>query len=227
MIKKKQKDLSIVFIGKLNDPFSEQAAGFLLLHFPEAKIIYSSRSIPFPQDLYEWKGDLLISYLAQWIIPEGVLSNAKMAALNFHPGSPEYPGIGCTNFAIYNEADEFGITCHQMLSKVDSGKIVAVKKFPVFEEDTVYSITQRCYVLILDLFYEIMYTLMKGESLPDCDETWLRKPYIRKQLDELCRLTPDMNQVEMARRIKATNYLKPWAYMQIDDKIFKLSDEKK
>ena len=104
-----------------------------------------------------------------------------MAALNFHPGPPEYPGIGCTNFAVYDGANEFGITCHHMLSKVDTGDIIAVKRFPVFESDTVFTITQRCYSYIINLFYEIFYLLMNGKALPVSEEQWKRKPYLRKE----------------------------------------------
>jgi methionyl-tRNA formyltransferase len=148
-----------------------------------------------------------------------------MAAINFHPGPPEYPGIGCTNFAIYNNADVFGITCHHMEAKVDTGDIVAVKRFPVFENDTVYSITQRCYSEILYTFYELLYLLMNGENLPASTEKWLRQPYLRKELNELCRLTTDMDREEIERRIKATTYLQPWAYLEVDEQIYKFTME--
>ena len=128
----KQQRLRILFIGKADDLFSRQAAEFILTHYPSAKIIYSARQQPFPQELLSWKGDLIISYLSQWIIPQILLQRAAIAAINFHPGPPEYPGIGCTNFAIYNGADEFGVTCHHMVSKVDTGDIIAVKRFPVY-----------------------------------------------------------------------------------------------
>src|SRR5664279_878329 len=141
----KKSNLDILFICKTDDHFSSQAAEFILMHYPGATLIYSERNQPFPEELYGWEGDLVISYLSQWVIPEKILKRASIAALNFHPGPPAYPGIGCTNFAIYDHADEFGVTCHHMAAKVDTGDIVAVKRFPVYEADTVYSITQRCY----------------------------------------------------------------------------------
>jgi methionyl-tRNA formyltransferase len=219
----RQPHLTILFIGKAGDFFSCQAADFILVHYPTAKIVYSTRQQPFPQDLLNWKGDLIISYLSQWIIPKTLLQNAALAALNFHPGPPEYPGIGCTNFAIYNRENEFGVTCHHMASKVDTGEIVAVRRFPVYQTDSVYSITQQCYNHILHLFYDIFSQLMNGEKIPEANEIWKRKPYLRKQLDELCRLTPDMDVKEIERRIKATDYLHPWAYMQLGNEVIKLT----
>lgn len=221
----KQKHLSILFIGKAEDVFSRQAADFLLTHYPSTKIIYSERQQPFPAELLNWRGDLIISYLSQWIIPKKLLENAQLAALNFHPGPPEYPGIGCTNFAIYNNEDEFGVTCHHMAPKVDTGEIVSINRFPVYESDTVYSITQRCYSVILNMFYEIISLLMNGENIPVSKEEWKRKPYLRKELDELCRLTPGMEIKEIERRIKATDYLQPWAFIEVGNKVVKLTAE--
>ena len=198
--------LNVLFIGKAENYYAKVAADFIQLHFENPTIVFSKRSAPFPNELYEWKGDLLISYLAQWIIPNRLLANADLAAINLHPGPPEYPGIGCTNFAIYNRENEFGITCHHMLSKVDSGSLIAVRRFPVFETDTVYSITQRSYVEILHLFFELISGLLQGKNLPESKETWTRKPYKRKDLDELCELREGMTDEEIQRRIKATTY---------------------
>jgi methionyl-tRNA formyltransferase len=112
-----------------------------------------------------------------------------------------------------------------MAAKVDTGEIISVKRFPVYETDTVYSITQRCYIDILTMFYEILYLIINGEILPSSHASWERKPFLRKELNELCRLTPDMDVEEIERRIKATNYLQPWAYLQIGDKEIKLKEE--
>ncbi|HUS01936.1 MAG TPA: formyltransferase family protein [Chitinophagaceae bacterium] len=221
----KQKDLKILFIGKADDFYSRQAADFVLVHYPTAEIIFSERQQPFPDELFNWKGDLIISYLSQWIIPGTLLKKAAIAALNFHPGPPAYPGIGCTNFAIYDNVDEFGVTCHHMAAKVDTGQIVAVKRFPVYETDTVYSITQQCYNHILDMFYDIFSLVMNGKNIPVSEEIWERKPYLRKELDDLCKLTPEMDIAEIERRIKATHYIQPWAFMQLGNKSIKLSED--
>lgn len=207
--------MKILFIGKEGDFFSQAAAEFVKLHFTEPVIVFSKRADPFPDSLRDWEGDLIISYLAQWIIPDSLLKNARHAAINLHPGPPNYPGIGCTNFAVYNKEEEFGITCHHMLARVDSGSIIAVRRFPILPGDTVYSITQRCYTEILHLFYSIMSDLMLKGYLPESQERWTRKPYTRKQLNELCELRPGMDKDEIALRIKATTYgNKVWAQMK-------------
>lgn len=207
------KDFRILFIGKQDDYCSKMAADFIARHFTGATIVFSKRTQPIPPAVLEWEGDLLISYLAQWVIPGELLNRAAVAAINFHTGSPAYPGIGCTNFAIYNGEQEFGITCHHMLARVDSGSIVAVRKFPVMAGDTVFTITQRCYAEIWHLFYELMTGLLQGQGLPQSTEKWLRKPYTRKELNALCELRSEMPDAEIQRRVRATTYgEKIWAY---------------
>lgn len=214
----------ILFIGKKDDYFSIIAADYLKQNIPSAEIIYSSKSDPIPENVKEWKGDFIISYLAQWIIPETILNNARKGGINLHPGSPEYPGIGCTNFAIYNNAKEFGITCHYMLPKVDTGAIIKVERFPIHENDTVHSITQRCYASILVVFFGLVDDLAQNVTPAVGKENWQRKPYTRKELNALCLLTNDMDEAEMKRRIAATTFgNKPWAYFQVNGEKFYLN----
>ena len=89
--------------------------------------------IPFKK-MTKNKYDILISYISPWIIPPEVLNNTRMWNINFHPGSPEFPGIGCFNFAIFNSAEKFGATAHIMEPKVDTGKIIDVEYFSIDAE---------------------------------------------------------------------------------------------
>jgi methionyl-tRNA formyltransferase len=219
---KHPQEFRVLFLGKKDNLFAERAADFISRHFRHPVIFFGTRHDKLPGEVLNWQGDLLISFISSWIIPETLLQNASYAAINFHPGSPEYPGTGCTNFAIYNGEKEYGVTCHYMKATVDTGNIIAVKRFSIKEEDTVYNVTQHCYGLIEELFYEIMDGILQGRSLPSSPELWKRKPYTRKQLDELCCIKPGMTEEEIERRIKATTYRGPWAYTMIGSKIFKL-----
>ena len=217
--------IRVLFLGKKDNPFAERAAEHLRKQFKDPIIFIGDRRDKIPAEILSWKGDLLISFIGSWIMPESLLQNAALAAINFHPGSPEYPGTGCTNFAIYNGEKEYGVTCHHMKSTVDSGNIIAVKRFPITEEDTVFSVTQQCYRLIESMFYEVLDCILQGKSLPVSTEKWKRKPYTRKQLDELCTITPGMAEEEIRKRIKATTYKTPWAITRIGNHIFKLQAE--
>ncbi len=221
------KEYKVLFLRKKDNEYAQRAEDFIRKHFPGALIFSGSRRDKLPAEVLNWKGDLMVSFISSWIYPQELLNNAGYAAINFHPGSPEYPGTGCTNFAVYEGAKEYGITCHHMKAMVDSGSIIKVKRFGIGEADTVYSITQQCYRLIEESFYEIMNGILEGKPLPETTETWKRKPYTRKQLDELCHIRPEMSEEEINKRIKATTYKTPWAFTKIGNHIFKLQGESK
>lgn len=221
---KDPKDFRILFLRKRDNQYAQRAEDFVRKNFQQSLVFTGGRKDKLPDEVLNWKGDLVISFISSWIYPKRLLSNASIAAINFHPGSPEYPGTGCTNFAIYNGEKEYGVTCHHMNAGVDSGKIIAVRRFPIAEHDTVYKVTQHCYKLIEELFYEVMNMILQGQPLPESAETWKRKPYTRKQLDELCHIRPEMSEEEINKRIKATTYKTPWAFTKIGNHIFKLSD---
>jgi methionyl-tRNA formyltransferase len=219
---KHPKDFKVLFLSKKDNEFAGRAAAFTSRNFANATFFEGGRKDKLPENVLNWQGDLLISFISSWVLPGSLLERAGFAAINFHPGSPEYPGIGCTNFAFYNGETEYGITAHYMKPIVDTGAIISVKRFPIGEEDTVYSVTQECYRLIEESFYEIMERILQGQSLPRSGETWKRKPYTRKQLDDLCEIKPGMSEEEIERRIRATTYKHPWAFTRIGGRIFKL-----
>lgn len=67
-----------------------------------------------------------------------------------------------------------------------------------------------------------MECILQGRPLPASDEKWKRKPYTRKELNELCEIKPGMSDEEINRRIKATTYKTPWAFTRIGNRVFKL-----
>jgi len=200
---------SLLFLGKRGDVHCSEALRFCELNFAEVTVHVGAWGDVLPDSMYDWSGDYIVSYLSRWIVPAAVLANARIAAINFHPAPPEYPGIGCTNFALYEGAREYGVTCHHMAKNVDTGDIILVRRFPVFESDDVASLLQRSYANQLVVFYEIAAHMIAGAPLPKSTEHWTRRPFTRKELDELRRITPEMSREEICRRIRATKY-GPW-----------------
>jgi methionyl-tRNA formyltransferase len=206
----------VLLVGKTTDPYSRKALE-LLERETDVTVRLGTRTDPFPADVGEWRGDYLLSYLSPWRIGSRLLDRVRKAALNFHPGPPSYPGIGCTNFALYNGERTYGVTCHHMAPSVDTGAIVAVRRFPILEHDTVLSLTERCHAAIFVMFAEILDIMTRGEALPDAGERWTRAAYKRADLDALCRITPDMPAAEVARRVRATTYPgMPGPYLEVD-----------
>lgn len=195
--------MKALFLGKKNDPYSSKAAEKLQAAIKDCEIHSGNRLSSWPS-LKTGVYDYVISYLSPWIVPAELLHTTRVAAINFHPGPPEYPGIGCTNFALYEGVSQFGVTCHHMVPRVDTGKIILVKRFPIESNDTVDSLTQRCYLNIAKLFEVIVDYILKEAALPVSEEKWQRRPFLRKELNALCRMTPDMTDEEIKKRIRAT-----------------------
>lgn len=202
--------MKILFLGKENDEHVNKALEFCQSNFDDIKFYLGKWGEKLPKELDTWEGDYIISYLSRWIIPERILIKAKMAAINFHPASPDYPGFGCNNFALYEDAKEYGATCHHMRPHVDTGAIIAVKRFPVFPTDTVATLLSRTYTHQLSLFYDIAGYIVDEKDLPVSSEKWSRTPFSRKDFNALERITPDMSKEEITKRIRATTFDK-WA----------------
>ena len=197
--------IKILFVSRIDAFNVESIISFLKNNF-KVSVIIDKRESSIPKSIYDWEGDYILCYLCPWIIPDRVIQKATKAAINFHPGSPSYPGFGCYNFALYHEVDEYGVTCHHLAHKVDTGRIISVKMFPLLKSDKVSNLIQRTYVYLNFLFFEISLGLLKNNSLPKSNLEWQRKPFTRKQLNDLCKLSKNMNEKEINNRKKATTF---------------------
>lgn len=211
----KKAPYSLLFLGKAEDSYCARALEFCHTHFRQVTYCLGRWGEPLPDEIRRWEGDYIISYLSRWVIPDDLLQRARRAAINFHPASPEYPGIGCNNFALYENAREYGVTCHHMASKVDTGAIIAVRRFPIYPEDGVAELLERTYEHQIALFFEIVGDLAAGKDLPVSDEKWTRPPFTRKQFNQLFCITPEMSREEIARRVRAVSYGKWQPYIEL------------
>lgn len=219
-------DQSVLFLGKEGDEHCARALSLCRKTFTSVESHLGGWGDPLPAALISWNGNIVISYLSRWVVPAWLLKRANVAALNFHPAPPEYPGIGCINFALYHGVSEFGATCHHMETRVDTGKIVAVKRFPVSPQDDVASLLAKTYDHQLALFKEIISGISEGNPLPSSDVKWHTPAYTREQLNELSRITPGMSKVEIAKRIRATTFGKFKPFIELGGYRFELATSK-
>ncbi|MBM3938784.1 MAG: hypothetical protein FJ333_09070 [Sphingomonadales bacterium] len=200
------KKKSVLFLGKKNDAHTLRALEHLELLFSDITSCLGVWGQKLPEEASYWSGDIIISYLSRWVVPQYLLEKAKDMAINFHPATPDYPGIGCINFALYECATVYGATCHHMNKQVDTGDIIRVERFPVYPSDSVGTLLERTYDHQLCLFYNIVGSIYSGKPLPKSEEVWARKPFSRKEFNELSVITQDMDADEIKKRIRATLY---------------------
>ena len=203
--------------------YGDIAAKFIKQNFSNYEIVKVNLNDSVGKYIYNRKFDYIISFFYSWIVPEEILRNAKFAAINFHPAPPEHPGTGCYNFALYNGEKMFGTTCHHMLEKPDTGGIISVKRFPMFETDTVESLKERTKIYSLVNFFEVVFIIMEGGGLPTSSENWKREPRTRRDLDMLLEIDLDMSTEEIDKRIRATAHpTYPGPYIEIHGKKYSL-----
>lgn len=189
-----------------NDHWSLQAGNLAQCFFGDS-LIWEMGKItdPQPKTFSELKEAVVISFLSPWIIPQSLLDKAELA-INFHPGSCDYPGTGCYNFALYEAADYFGPVCHHMLSKVDTGAVIDERLFELNPDETVETLKLRTMIAMLAQFHDICALIAQGRKLPTYVRQWQREAFTRKELNALCEITPEMSDDEKNRRILATTY---------------------
>ncbi len=171
----------------------------------------SSRGEKIPECAYSWRGDYIFSYRSFYILPKIILNNAKEAAINFHPGTPKYPGTGCVNFALYENSKEFGVTAHLMDNKVDSGRILKVTKFPIQSKDNLQSILARTHIELEKLALSFLATLFnEGSGYVSRQKElmksvhWSGNARTLKELDDLKHIDVNLSKAELNRIIRAT-----------------------
>ena len=162
--------IRVLFFGRSNCGHSTAAlkklkdSGFDTTHVESAK-----RNESLPEQVLSWSGHYILSFRSLFILPRRLLERAQIAAINFHPGPPEYPGSGCINFALYDDAKEYGVTAHVMNEIVDNGLILNVRRFPIVSDDTVESLVTKSHDAALVQFKSIVDEM----SSPDVSE-WKR-----------------------------------------------------
>jgi len=196
--------MKIALFYKSNKPYLEDIKKYFLSKKLHLDMFEGVTGDVFPSDAYRNTYDLVISYLSPWIIPEEILSSVRTAAINFHPGPPEYPGIGCLNFALYNSETTYGTTCHHMETGADSGQIIEVTRFDVGIKDSVETLMDKSYKAMYEMFLRVMDVFFRKRKFNKSSEKWCRKPYKRYELERLCRIEVDMSPEEVSRRVRST-----------------------
>jgi methionyl-tRNA formyltransferase len=83
--------------------------------------------------------DLAVAILWLYNISDEIIKSTKYGVLNLHGGQlPRYRGNACQTWAILNNEEKIGVTCHLMEgNSFDSGPIVRQEFFQVNENDKV------------------------------------------------------------------------------------------
>lgn len=171
----------------------------------------SARGEQLPESVEHWQGEYIICFRSLAILRKPLLDRATIAAINFHPGPVEYPGSGCINFALYDDAKNYGVTAHLMNEKVDNGRILECRRFPILKEDTLDSLLARTHLHCFELLVDITSGLARRgadylESMlaKSAHESWSGEAKRMIQLEQLKTIPVDVSRDEIERIVRAT-----------------------
>ncbi len=145
----------------------------------------------------------LISFLNTVIVPGFTLNKMKYGAINFHPGPPSYPGYAPYSFALYEGAQNYGITAHEMIEKVDAGRILAMDAFSITSECQHAQLVALCVEFSKKLFIKLAPVLVRKMLPTFLDRSWGPHKFTRAQFAQQCEIATTISRNELQRRLRA------------------------
>ena len=166
------------------------------------------------KNFYKFNYDYILNFRSYLILDKNILKKSKIT-INFHPSLPKYRGVGCANYAIMNEDKYFGSTIHIVNEKIDSGKIINVKKFKIQKNSTLKDLLNKTHK---SMFYQAKFFIIKllknqidfNKEISKNRYFWSKKYNNLKKLDEFYNLDLSLNKKMFQRFLRSTiikNYL--------------------
>lgn len=146
----------------------------------------------------------LIGFCTNVIVAPQILDDFRGGCYNFHPGPPDYPGSNAASFAIYDEAQTYGVTAHEMAARVDSGAIVGTVQFAVPSVCRFLDLEILAYQNLCALFETLAPELTQTtQPLVHLDTQWGTNKRTRRDFEEMQQVTEGMSEAEIRLRWRA------------------------
>lgn len=141
----------VLFLGRKDCKYSKNLELFLKKKTKYLEVIYSNKkNITLKPNVYEY----VFCFRSHVILKKNFINKIQNAIINFHPGPPNYRGIGCVNYALFDDVKTYGSTCHLIENEqIDKGKILSFTKFKIKKNDNLE--------IVLNLTYKNMLTQAK------------------------------------------------------------------
>ena len=161
-------------------------------------------------EILETECEFLISIQFHMILKKEHISIAKNKAINLHMAPlPEYRGCNQFTFAILDEKIEFGTTIHIMDEGIDSGDILAEKRFQIPDQCFVTELYDLTFKASCDLFENRIGDILSDNctATPQKDYEGIRTSSIhyRKDIAGVKQIDLSWDQEKIWRHVRATS----------------------
>ena len=117
------------------------------------------------QRITEIKPDILFSFFYRHLIKSPILKIPPAGCLNLHASLlPRYRGRCPVNWVLVNGEKETGVTLHYMTPRPDEGDIVCQTRFPISEDDTARSLSEKACAVSATTLDEILPRIANGTA---------------------------------------------------------------
>lgn len=150
--------------------FTEQAPRYI----PSVAELASALNIPLyvglPVDrihdvLAAFRPDVGISMYYPRVLEKQVISLPRVGAFNFHPSLlPKHRGCFSAPWAIIEGDSQTGVTCHEMVARVDRGRILCQSRVLISKKDTAFSLYYKLVDSAINLMDEMLVKVCKHPS---------------------------------------------------------------
>lgn len=210
----------IIFIKK-NCKYCDQFVKIVRKKFILTKIIFDhEKNI---KNKIKKKTDFIFCFRSKIILKKNILNKAKLYCINFHPGPPQYRGIGCLNYAIYNNEKFYGATCHIINEKIDNGKIIDVKYFKILKKDDLQTILNKTYKSMIALSKKLFMKIKNNSEISfilSNKYKWSKTIKSKKYLEKFYEIKLNSSKTNFNKKVRATVIGKYRPYIKFYNKKF-------
>ncbi|MGB0931599.1 MAG: formyltransferase family protein [Chitinophagales bacterium] len=200
----KELDIEVIAVGIGNASKAHQKSNIQLIaekyHIP---ILQSLDDLP--------ECDFILSIQYHKILKAKHIAKARQLAVNLHMAPlPEYRGCNQFSFAILDEAEIFGTTLHQLEVGIDSGAILAEKRFSIPKGCWVQDLYQLTLTASRQLFAESIADILEGKYTPILQSELITERgtsyHFRKEINDIKQIDLQWSADKIERHIRATYF---------------------
>jgi len=222
----KLDDFNANIIGVLTNKKGDKTKDFCRLH--NIKLIDGLQNF-----LNFTNPDFIISVQYHEILKKEHINKARKIAINLHMAPlPEYRGCNQFSYAILNKDKYFGTTIHQLEEGIDSGAIIAEKRFIIPKNCWVNELCKLTYKKSIELFKENIRDIINGdfELIPQnfYKEKRNFSIHYRKEIESLKVIDLNWSKEKIERYIRATSMpgFEPPYIVINEEKIYFVKEER-
>ena len=117
----------------------------------------------FLEDLRALDPDLVISVSCPQIFGRALLSLPSRGCINVHSALlPDYRGMLPTFWVLARGETHTGVTVHYMSPGIDGGEIIAQRRLPIADDETLHSLMRKCKTTAAELIVETVSRFREG-----------------------------------------------------------------